>query len=362
MKRTKTPPPRPDAPLLEFDGLHITLPVKGEHRTVIHRVDLTVPAGSAVGLVGESGSGKSLTARSVLRLLPPGARVGGEVRFEGVSVTAMDPAALRTLRSREVAMIFQDPRAHINPLRTIGDFLTEGLITTRGERRGAAEARATDLLREVGIADAPRRLRQRPAELSGGLLQRVMIAAALITEPRLLLADEPTTALDVTTQAEVMAVIDEARDRRGLAMLFITHDLALAAAVCDSIAVMYAGSVVEQVPASRLHDGSRHPYTRALLASRPDPGAGAQPLRAIGGRPLSAFEAGPGCAFAPRCPAAQDLCTAQRPLPEPTGDGAEDGHGASPGDGHGHGRTAACHFPRPVTDGAPGTDRRVRRG
>ncbi|MFH8486831.1 ABC transporter ATP-binding protein [Streptomyces longisporoflavus] len=334
-----------ETPLLEFEGLHITLPVRGEHRAVVHRVDLAVPAGGTVGLVGESGSGKSLTARSVLRLLPPGARVGGDVRFDGASVTAMDAASLRALRGRGAAMIFQDPRAHINPLRTIGDFLTEGLITTRGQRRGVAAARATDLLREVGIADAPRRLRQRPAELSGGLLQRVMIAAALIGEPRLLLADEPTTALDVTTQAEVMAVIDEAREQRGLAMLFITHDLALAAAVCDSIAVMYAGSVVEQLPATRLHDASCHPYTRALLAARPDPGTGARPLRAIEGRPLSASEAGPGCAFAPRCPAARDLCTTDRPLPERTGDG----------------RTA-CHFPllADADDAAPGTERTVR--
>ncbi|MGY0020458.1 ABC transporter ATP-binding protein [Streptomyces sp. YJ-C3] len=319
-------------PLLEFDGLRVTLPVKGEHRPVIHRVDLSVPAGSAVGLVGESGSGKSLTARSVLRLLPPGARVEGEVRFAGASVTAMGPAALRALRGHDVAMIFQDPRAHINPLRTIGDFLTEGLIATREERRGSAEAKAVDLLREVGIADASRRLRQRPAELSGGLLQRVMIAAALLGEPRLLLADEPTTALDVTTQSEVMAIVDEARARRGLAMLFITHDLALATAVCDSIAVMYAGSVVEEVPAARLHDGSAHPYTRALLASRPEPGAGAQPLRTIGGRPLSAFEAGRGCAFAPRCPAVQDICASESPKPAPVEHGS-----------------AACHFPSPTT-------------
>ncbi|WP_338703024.1 ABC transporter ATP-binding protein [Streptomyces sp. Q6] len=328
-------------PLLEFDGLRVTLPVDGEQRAVIHRVDLSVPTGGAVGLVGESGSGKSLTARSVLRLLPPGARVGGEVRFDGASVTAMGPTALRALRSREIAMIFQDPRAHINPLRTVGDFLTEGLVATRAERRGSAEAKAVDLLREVGIADASRRLRQRPAELSGGLLQRVMIAAALLGEPRLLLADEPTTALDVTTQSEVMAIIDEARVRRGLALLFITHDLALATAVCDSIAVMYAGSVVEQVPAARLHDGSAHPYTRALLASRPDPGAGAQPLRTIGGRPLSGFEVGAGCAFAPRCPAAQDVCASERPQSRPVASGS-----------------AACHFPSVATP--PGKDRSAR--
>ncbi|MFD5625494.1 MULTISPECIES: ABC transporter ATP-binding protein [unclassified Streptomyces] len=315
-------------PLLEFDGLHVTLPVNGGHRAVIHRVDLTVPVGGAVGLVGESGSGKSLTARSVLRLLPADARVSGRVRFDGADVTDMAPAALRALRSHGAAMIFQDPRAHINPLRTVGDFLTEGLVTTRKTPRRQAAAKATELLREVGIADAPRRLRQRPSELSGGLLQRVMIAAALLGEPRLLLADEPTTALDVTTQAEVMAIIDETRERRGLAMLFITHDLALASAVCDRIAVMYAGSTVEELPAERLHDDARHPYTRALLASRPDPGADAQPLRAIPGRPLSAFETGPGCAFAPRCGAVQERCLTERPDLAPVGDGL-----------------AACHFP-----------------
>ncbi|MEV6756674.1 ABC transporter ATP-binding protein [Streptomyces sp. NPDC051214] len=330
-------------PLLQLDRLRVTLRTRGEQRTVIHRVDLTVWAGSAVGLVGESGSGKSLTARSVLGLLPPGAHVEGDVRFDGASVTAMDPTALRTLRSRDVAMIYQDPRAHINPLRTIGDFLTEGLVTTRAERRTSAEAKAEELLREVGIADAPRRLRQRPAELSGGLLQRVMIAAALLGEPRLLLADEPTTALDVTTQAEVMAIIDEARVQRGLALLFITHDLALASAVCDSMAVMYAGSMVEHLPAARLYDNSCHPYTRALLASRPAPGAGAQPLRAIDGRPLSAFETGPGCAFAPRCPAAQDICVTERPPLDPVGEGR-----------------AACHFPHLSPTGTNGTDRSAR--
>ncbi|MFF7329568.1 ABC transporter ATP-binding protein [Streptomyces sp. NPDC090306] len=326
----------PAAPLLEFDALRITLPAAGGHRTVVHRVDLTVPAGGAVGLVGESGSGKSLTARSVLRLLPDGARVGGEVRFDGADVTAMAPAALRALRTHGAAMVFQDPRAHINPLRTVGDFLTEGLVTTRGTSRGEAAARATALLREVGIADASRRLRQRPSELSGGLLQRVMIAAALLGEPRLLLADEPTTALDVTTQAEVMAIVEEARARRGLAMLFITHDLALASAVCDRIAVMYAGSTVEELPAARLHDDARHPYTRALLASRPDPGAAAQRLRAIAGRPLSAFEAGPGCAFAPRCAAVRDRCLTERPELSPAGDGL-----------------AACHYPYLPPDPVP---------
>ncbi|MEU9309413.1 ABC transporter ATP-binding protein [Streptomyces sp. NPDC048256] len=315
-------------PLLVVDDLRVDLPTRDGMRRVIHRADLTVPAGTAVALVGESGSGKSMTARAVLRLLPARARTTGSIRFDGSEVTTLGAAGLRRLRAHDVAMVFQDPRAHINPVRTVGDFLTEALITTRGVRPRAAEAKVTALLREVGIADASRRMRQRPPELSGGLLQRVMITAALAGEPRLLIADEPTTALDVTTQAEVMAIIDEARAERGLAMLFITHDLALAAAVCDRIAVMYAGGVVEELPARHLHERAGHPYTRALLASRPDPAATAEPLRAVPGRPLSAFETGPGCAFAPRCAHAQDLCHTERPSLSPAGEGL-----------------AACHFP-----------------
>ncbi|MFZ3562744.1 ABC transporter ATP-binding protein [Streptomyces sp. BH097] len=329
----------PENPLLRFDGLHVTLPMNDAHRTVIHRVDLGIPAGSAVGLVGESGSGKSLTARSVLRLLPPRAHVTGDITFDGASIPAMGPAALRTLRSHDIAMVFQDPRAHINPLRTIGDFLTEGLIAVREMARNTAEAKATALLEEVGIADAARRLRQRPAELSGGQLQRVMIASALLADPRLLLADEPTTALDVTTQAEVMTIIDEARAQRGLAMLFITHDLALAAAVCDRIAVMYAGSTVEELPAESLHD-AQHPYTRALMASRPDPADDDAPLRSIPGTPQSAYESGPGCSFAPRCPATQDRCTTDRPAPK----ASRDAH-------------VACHFPHHTQAAANAAER-----
>ncbi|MFJ4677834.1 ABC transporter ATP-binding protein [Kitasatospora sp. NPDC088783] len=318
-------------PLLEFDALRVTLPgPHGTRRTVLHRVDLALAPGSAVGLVGESGSGKSLTARSVLGLLPPGAALTGDVRFDGASVPAMRPPELRALRRGGAAMVFQDPRAHINPLRTVGDFLTEALTAVRGLTRAAADARATALLDEVHVADAARRLRQRPAELSGGLLQRVMIAAALAAEPRLLLADEPTTALDVTTQAEVMAVIDEARERHGLTLLFITHDLALAAAVCDRVAVLYAGTLAEELPAARLAGRAAHPYTRALLAARPDPTAPDARLRAVEGRPLAASETGPGCPFAPRCAHATAVCRTDRPEPRPHGDGR-----------------AACHHPVP---------------
>ena len=204
-------------------------------------------------------------------------------------------------------MIFQDPRAHINPVRRIGDFMTEALRTTGSVPVREARSRAVDMLGQVGIEDGERRLHQYPHELSGGMLQRVMIATALLTKPRLLLADEPTTALDVTTQAEVMAILDELRREFGLAMLFITHDLELAAAICDRTAVMYAGQIVEIRSSALLHDDPLHPYTAALAAARPDITQTAHRLHAIPGRPLSAFEApADECAFAARCDWAQD--------------------------------------------------------
>jgi len=205
----------------------------------------------------------------------------------------------------------------VNPVRRIGDYMTEALRTNLGVPAAEASHRASDMLSQVGIDGGQRRLRQYPHELSGGMLQRVMIAAALLTEPRLLLADEPTTALDVTTQAEVMAILDELRHEFGLAMVFITHDLELAAAICDRTAVMYAGQIVEIRESAQLHDDPLHPYTAALAAARPDITRTAGRLRAIAGRPLSAFEAPPDqCAFAPRCGYAVDAC--REGLPEIT--------------------------------------------
>jgi oligopeptide/dipeptide ABC transporter ATP-binding protein len=295
-------------PLLELRGLRVGLARGGAVRTVIHDASLSISAGEALGLVGESGSGKSLTVRAVARLLPEGAQTGGEVLFGGTQVFQMRPPALRDYRTRGISQIFQDPRAHINPVRRIGDFLTEALITNMGVPRAEARRRGIEMLHAVGIPDAAQRLRQYPHELSGGLLQRVMIAAALVAEPRLLLADEPTTALDVTTQAEVMAILDDLRRERGLAMLFITHDLELAAAVCDRIAVMYAGSIVEIRPAAGLISDPLHPYTAALLRSRPSLTVTARRLPTIPGRPLSGFEVPGGCAFAPRCEHARPRC------------------------------------------------------
>jgi oligopeptide/dipeptide ABC transporter ATP-binding protein len=302
-----------EAPLLEVDGLTVRLPVEGAQRSVLRDVSLTMRAGEAVGLVGESGSGKSMTARAIDQLLPPGAQVEGQVRYRGHDVSGLAGPELRAFRTR-VAMIFQDPRAHVNPVRRIGDFMTEALRTNLRVPADEARQRAVDVLAQVGIEDGARRLRQYPHELSGGMLQRVMIASALLTEPQLLLADEPTTALDVTTQAEVMAILDDLRQEYGMAMLFITHDLELAAAICDRTIVMYAGQVVEVRSSALLHDDPLHPYTAALAAARPDIARTAPRLQAIPGRPLSAFEApADECAFAPRCPHAGDACRAGVP-------------------------------------------------
>ncbi|HYZ82349.1 MAG TPA: ABC transporter ATP-binding protein [Solirubrobacteraceae bacterium] len=298
--------------LLEIDRLSTHLPVEGRLQTVLHDVSLTIGAGEAVGLVGESGSGKSMTARAVARLLPEGAQTGGAIRYDGRDVAALRGPDLRDYRG-QVAMIFQDPRAHINPVRSIGDFLSEALCTTRGVARAEARKRAVRALADVGIDDGDQRLRQYPHELSGGLLQRVMIASALLTEPRLILADEPTTALDVTTQADVMAILDDLRREHGLALLFITHDLDLATAVCDRMCVMYAGQIVEMQEAMALTDRPLHPYTAALSAARPAIEGTVHRLAAIRGRPLSAFEAPDGCPYAPRCDFAQPRCTEHHP-------------------------------------------------
>jgi ABC-type dipeptide/oligopeptide/nickel transport system ATPase component len=253
--------------LLEVRDLELDVVVGDDRRQLLHGVSLSVNAGEALGLVGESGSGKSMTTRAIMRLLPTGATTRGEVVFDGRSVPAMDREQLRRFRSHDVAMIFQDPRAHINPMRSVGDFLVEALVTTRGVRRRDAARTMVDLLDSVGVADAARRMRQRPHELSGGTLQRVMIAAALAIEPRLILADEPTTALDVTTQEEVVAILDELRRDRGLAMLFVTHDLDLASAVCSRLAVMKGGAIVEELPTADIHDQASDPYTKKLLAA-----------------------------------------------------------------------------------------------
>ncbi|MCX5215147.1 ABC transporter ATP-binding protein [Kitasatospora sp. NBC_00240] len=294
---------------LDIQAYRLSLP--NTARPVLAGVDLTVEARETVALVGESGSGKSLTSRSVLGLLPAGARTEGTVRVDGEDVLTMAPDELRRLRTNSAAMIFQDPRAAINPLRRIGDFLTESVRLNAGTAPATATARAAEMLEAVGLTAAA--LRQYPGELSGGMLQRVMIAAALMGDPALILADEPTTALDVTTQAEVVALLGDLKARFGTGLLFVTHDLGLAAAISDRVYVMYAGRIAETGPAEALFDRPRHPYTAALLNSTPRLEAPAGRLAAIEGRPPSLQEELVGCPFASRCPTATFLCSQQAP-------------------------------------------------
>src|SRR5215469_3211003 len=304
------------SPLLELSDLRVDLKIGGQWRTVVQGISLRLGQGKALGIAGESGSGKSITARSIARLLPRGARVAGEVCFAGERVSDMNSTRLRQFRARELGIIYQDPRASINEMHTVGDFLTEGIRDFPPQERRDL---AINALQATGIADAERRLRQYPHQLSGGLLQRVMIAAAILPGPRLLLADEPTTALDVTTQSEVMAILAEQRHARQLAMIFITHDLDLAAAVTDTIAVMYAGTIVETGPSATMHERALHPYTAGLLAARPQPTRVAN-LYTIPGRPIAAYESGPGCVFASRCAYAEQRCLEARPEPRQLGD------------------------------------------
>ncbi|MEW2490174.1 ABC transporter ATP-binding protein [Streptomyces sp. NPDC048411] len=318
------------SPVLEMHGLGVRLPDGQAARPILDEVSLRVLPGETVGLVGESGSGKSVACRSVLGLLPEGARTSGEVRVAGRDVLSMSRTELAALRTRQVAMVFQDPRASLNPLRRVGDFLTEGLRAA-GSPAAAAGARAEELLDAVGIRDPRGALRRYPHQFSGGMLQRVVIAAALAAEPALLVADEPTTALDVTTQAEIIAILTRLRAEQGTGLLFVTHDLELASAICDRVYVMYAGRIVETGGTDELFDRPRHPYTAGLLACTPRIEPGAPAPRPIPGRPVSLAEAPPGCAFTTRCAHAQPRCSEEPPVLARYGDGLAACHRADEG-------------------------------
>ncbi|MFI9630342.1 ABC transporter ATP-binding protein [Streptomyces sp. NPDC052042] len=301
---------------LDIRGLRLRLP--NTARPVLDGIDLTVARKETVALVGESGSGKTLTSRSVLRLLPPGAATEGSILVDGQDTLAMPPAELRRLRTHTAAMIFQDPRAAINPLRRIGDFLTESLRLNAGTPAAEATARAARMLESVGLSHTV--LGQYPGRLSGGMLQRVMIAAALMGDPALVLADEPTTALDVTTQAEVVGLLDDLREQFGTGLLFVTHDLGLAAAISDRVYVMYAGRIAETGPAESLFRRPHHPYTTALLSSTPRLDAPRGRLTAIDGQPPSLQQKLTGCPFAPRCRFTTAVCTERAPALHPIAD------------------------------------------
>ena len=288
---------------------------------VVRAVDgvaLELPAGHTLALVGESGCGKSVTALSILGLVPPPGRiVGGRILFQERDLLRLAEPELRALRGNRIAMIFQEPMSCLNPLLTIGEQVDEVLRLHRGLSARAARARTIELLRRVGLPAAEQRCRDYPHQLSGGMRQRVMIATALACGPELLIADEPTTALDVTVQAQILALLRDLRRQTGLALLFITHDLGVVAQIADTVAVMYAGRIVEQAPVKQLFADSRHPYTRGLLRSLPRVGAraAARRLPVIPGDVPSPTSRPSGCAFHPRCDMGRDdpRCRADTP-------------------------------------------------
>jgi oligopeptide/dipeptide ABC transporter ATP-binding protein len=305
--------PSEDA-LLRVEGLHIAFGARSRWHEAVRGVDLHVGHGEVVGLVGESGSGKSLTALAIMRLLPRGSRISsGRIRFAGTELTELGEAAMNRLRGAAIGMIFQDPLTALNPAIPVGTQITDSLRTHRRLGEAAARARAEELLDLVGIARPRERMRAYPHELSGGMRQRVMTALAVANDPKLLIADEPTTALDVTVQAQVMAMLDRIRRELGISVLFISHNLELVAEVCDRVSVMYAGRVVESAEVETLFAAPRHPYTRQLLRCIPRLDGETGPMPTIPGLPPRLGASLPGCPFAPRCDAAFARCTAEKP-------------------------------------------------
>ncbi len=280
-------------------------------------VSFHLDAGETLGLVGESGCGKTVTSLSILGLLPrPPARVmeGSSIRFDGLELLEADEAALRAIRGNDISMIFQEPMSSLNPVYPVGDQIAEVLRLHRRIPRGRALEEAARLLDEVGVPEAARQLRAYPHQLSGGLRQRVMIAMAIACEPRVLIADEPTTALDVTIQAQILELLADLRARHGMAMLLITHDLGVVAEVCDRVAVMYAGQIVETGSVEEIFADPLHPYTRGLLDSLPDIDDPERPLRPIPGTVPNPIRWPEGCRFAARCAYRADGCDAPQEL------------------------------------------------
>jgi len=304
------------APLLELQDLSTHYVSARGARVVraVEGVSLRINAGETLGIVGESGSGKSTLALTILRLLPPAARVAsGRMLFEGEDLLQKSDADMRRVRGKRIAMILQDPMASLNPLFTIGDQVSEPIRVHEGTSRGKAWRRALDLLKAVRIASPKTRLSQHPHEMSGGMRQRIVGAIGISCGPRLLIADEPTTSLDLTIQAQYLNLLRELQRAHGLALIFITHNLGIVAKMCDQLAVMYAGRVVEQGPVSRIFNAPAHPYTKALLGSIPRMTDNRRQLTAIDGQPPDLSSLPAGCSFAPRCPAAFARCRAEAP-------------------------------------------------
>jgi oligopeptide/dipeptide ABC transporter ATP-binding protein len=319
-----------DAPILEVEHLQVDFHTRRGRVQAIRDVSFTIGRGETLGLVGESGSGKSVTAQALLGMIElPGQIVGGDVRWKGESLVRGPnvAATIERVRGREIAMVFQDPMTSLDPVFTIGSQMSEVLRRHRKLDRRAARARSIELLDLVGIANPQQRVKQYPFEMSGGMRQRVLIAMALACEPELLVADEPTTALDVTIQAQILDLLAELQQRLDVAVLLITHDLGVVAGVCDRVAVMYAGKIVEDASAADLYSRPAHPYSVGLLRSTPRVDVVLDRLVAIDGAPPDLRRPPVGCGFAARCPHVADLCRKEQPALEPLGD---------------DGRTVAC--------------------
>jgi len=303
-------------PLLEVKNLTTRFRTDRGELTAVDDVSFSLDAGQTLAIVGESGSGKSVTAMSLMRLIPnpPGRIAGGQILFEGQDLVQLDEPQMRAIRGNRIAMIFQEPMSSLNPSLTVGLQIAEPVNVHRGMPWKQAFEAAKGLLERVRIPDAASRLQTWPHQYSGGMRQRTMIAMALACQPRLIIADEPTTALDVTVQAQILDLLKELTRETGAALILITHDLGVVARYADQVAVMYGGRIVEQAPAAELYAHPRHPYTRGLLASIPrlDSPAG-QRLVPIAGQPPDLARLPPGCAFAPRCPHADAACAASRP-------------------------------------------------
>ena len=327
-----------DPPLLEVDNLQVAFETEDGLLHAVDGVSFQVDAGRTLGIVGESGCGKSVTASSILRLVPrpPGRILGGEIRFAGTDILGLTSEELSNIRGNQISMIFQDPMTSLNPVFTIERQMGEVLKLRFGLDRAEAFKRSAEMLGTVGIADPEDRLRAYPHELSGGMKQRVMIAMALLCEPKLLIADEPTTALDVTIQAQILHLIKDLQKRTGAAVIFITHDMGVIAEICDEVAVMYAGRVVEQGDVVQIFERSKHPYTKGLLESIPKKGLSKKAeLPTIEGLVPSMLNPPEGCRFAPRCAKRKQLDEA----------GQQRCFGEDPRLREVDGGLAACHFP-----------------
>ncbi|OUN06835.1 peptide ABC transporter ATP-binding protein [Flavonifractor sp. An92] len=310
--------------LLEVRDLRVSFFTPVGQVRAVNGISYTVERGGVMGIVGESGSGKSVEAYSVLGLLPPTGRVvGGSISFEGRDVLSLSEGELTRFRGNEVAMIFQNPMTCLNPVYTVGFQLTEALRAhDRTVKRDEANARAVEMLELVGINNPQKRMKQYPHQLSGGQRQRVMIAMALICKPKLLIADEPTTALDVTIQAQILDLMKEIQQKTGMGILFITHNLGVVAEICDNVSVMYAGRIVEQGGVEDIFYRPGHPYTLGLLRSMPRVDVGSRErLIPIPGTPVDMLDPPPGCPFAPRCESCMQVCLEKAPPDVTLGEG-----------------------------------------